>query len=392
MPVINLTDITLRNLTKPEHGYVIYSDTSLKGFGVRITDAGHRSYVLTYGERRKRVTIGDVGVVKLKDARQKAKDILSEYQLNGDAPKSPYWSEAKEQYIKRHVEKNQKEITQKDTKRLLKRFESLKDKRLADLTPDDLLSKVDKLSPGSANHHFTCVKGFLNWCVAHHRLDRNPLFGIKKPHKTAPRERVLTEDELRVVLATAPSQGKYGEIVLWCLYTLQRRNQIASLRGEYFDGMSIRWPAVAMKGNRPHEIPHQTNQIPDNGLVYPNRRGNPWNAWSKPHSAFLKKSGTSGWNLHDLRRAGSTIMCEKLHISPWVVERILAHKSGTLSPLHYTYNKATYLEEMKEALTAWRQYLLQLQSSGSGNRQPEPSMAPSRESLDARTDIEEEGL
>jgi hypothetical protein len=39
----------------------------LKGFGVRVSEHGLMSYVLTYGVNRQRIRLGDVGVVKLAD-------------------------------------------------------------------------------------------------------------------------------------------------------------------------------------------------------------------------------------------------------------------------------------------------------------------------------------
>src|SRR6266567_1802286 len=76
MPVATLTEISIRHLPAPEMGQVIYTEPTFKGFGIRVTP-GSKSYVLTYGPDRKRVTLGDVSAMSLKDARQKARDILN---------------------------------------------------------------------------------------------------------------------------------------------------------------------------------------------------------------------------------------------------------------------------------------------------------------------------
>jgi len=49
MPVVTLTDITLRSLRPTPGKQVTYIDKSLKGFGVRVNERG-MSYVLTYRE------------------------------------------------------------------------------------------------------------------------------------------------------------------------------------------------------------------------------------------------------------------------------------------------------------------------------------------------------
>jgi hypothetical protein len=58
MPVVALTDISVRN-PKPVAGKrVTYLDKTVKGFGVRVTENGQMSYVLTYGPNRTRVKLG----------------------------------------------------------------------------------------------------------------------------------------------------------------------------------------------------------------------------------------------------------------------------------------------------------------------------------------------
>jgi len=53
----------------------------LKGFGVRVSEHGRMSDVLTYGANRERIKLGDVGIVKLAEAREQARNILAERQL-----------------------------------------------------------------------------------------------------------------------------------------------------------------------------------------------------------------------------------------------------------------------------------------------------------------------
>ena len=84
MPRVTLTELTIRNLKGVPGKQVIYLDKSLKGFGVRVTENRQRSFVLTYGADRKRVKLGDVGIIQLSQAREKARSILAERQLNGD--------------------------------------------------------------------------------------------------------------------------------------------------------------------------------------------------------------------------------------------------------------------------------------------------------------------
>ena len=87
MPIVTLTDITLRSLRPTPGKQVTYIDKSLKGFGVRVNERG-MSCVLTFGPERQRIKIADGGVVPLKGARSKAKIILAEKQLGIAKPES----------------------------------------------------------------------------------------------------------------------------------------------------------------------------------------------------------------------------------------------------------------------------------------------------------------
>jgi Phage integrase family len=53
-------------------------------------------------------------------------------------------------------------------------------------------------------------------------------------------------------------------------------------------------------------------------------------------------SGIADWTLHDLRRTFATRLAE-MGVAPHVIERMLNHITGTLSPLALVYNKAKYL-------------------------------------------------
>lgn len=79
--ILRLTDINIKALKPPAKGVAVYSDDTLIGFGVRVSQAGTKSFVLTHGPRRERETLGRVGVLSLQGARAEAKRRLAEYTL-----------------------------------------------------------------------------------------------------------------------------------------------------------------------------------------------------------------------------------------------------------------------------------------------------------------------
>src|SRR5580704_2251134 len=96
---MRLTDLSIKTLEAPEKGAIVYPDSVLTGFGVRISEGGTKSFVLTHGKLRKRETIGRVGVLTLQDARAEAKRRLAEYTLGKTVPRPVAWNTAMTTYL-----------------------------------------------------------------------------------------------------------------------------------------------------------------------------------------------------------------------------------------------------------------------------------------------------
>src|SRR5258708_6114629 len=79
--IVRLTDLVIKGLPAPEAGQKVYRDDLISGFAVRVSPGGTKTFLLIHGKERRFTTIGRVGVVKLADARQKARDILAAKQL-----------------------------------------------------------------------------------------------------------------------------------------------------------------------------------------------------------------------------------------------------------------------------------------------------------------------
>lgn len=74
---MHLTDLSLKRLKVPDRGQVTYTDDTLSGFGVRVSSAGTKAFVLVYGRNRRRVTIGRYPTITLADARGRARELLA---------------------------------------------------------------------------------------------------------------------------------------------------------------------------------------------------------------------------------------------------------------------------------------------------------------------------
>ena len=87
-------------------------------------------------------------------------------------------------------------------------------------------------------------------------VEANPVIGTDQGDENGPRERTLSESELRSIWA-ALDDGGYGNIIKLLAFTGQRREEIGGLcRSEIdLDEAVISLPARALKNGLPQDIP-----------------------------------------------------------------------------------------------------------------------------------------
>ena len=368
MPVITLTDLAIRHL-KPEEGkQVTYLDKSLKGFGVRV-GAESMTYILIYGPNRTRVKLGEVGIVKLVDARQKARTILAERQLGVHQPKGQETYERALQGFLEACRGKNKPRTVRDYTRLLNRH-GFGAEKLSDISPRDVQKKLDRLAetPSEQAHAQAVLKIFLSYCVRRHFLDHSPMTRIDRPMRTPSRSRILSDDELTRIWGAC--DGMFGQIVRLCILTGQRRSEIAQLTAEMIEADCVKLPPSLTKNGREHLFPIGqlaraiVADLPKDGLLFPARKtwragGTVYNAWSKDKPKLDERSGATGWVLHDLRRTLVSSWAA-LGIRIEVTEKYINHISGTHGGIVGIYQRHTFLPEMRDAVEKWEGHLSRL--------------------------------
>ena len=200
-----LTEITLKNLKAPERGQKTYSDDSLTGFGVRVSQGGTKTFTLVYGVNRQRLSIGRYPVISLAHARAEAKRLLAEFTLGHTRPQTIAWDDGVALFLDHCKEKNRPR-TVRDYRRLLRRHFTFGRKKLAEITTDDILRHLDRIkdAPAERNHALVAVKIFLQWARQPPRsfMAHNPCEGMV-PTKRPSRKRVLSDSELAAIYRTA---------------------------------------------------------------------------------------------------------------------------------------------------------------------------------------------
>ncbi len=373
MPSVLLTDVSIRAL-RPSDTYVTWYDKALPTFGVRV---GKRSktFVVMLGKERKRLPLGKSPAVSLQDARQRARDILygtAPLPAPQDAPAVPTASDAVALFLDRHA-LDARPRTTKDYRRLLdKHFLQLHGGTPIDqITTAHILAITDRLSatPAEAIHTHAAIRTFYNWAIGRRIIRASPLTGLPLPAKPGQRERVLSDDELRRVYLAAQEIGyPFGFIVLVCIHTGMRRTEVGSLKWAYITPDFITIPGELTKNGVQHQLPNLIGEnlqlIPKSShYLFPSSAGTAFSAWSKNKTALDRHSSVSDWVLHDLRRTFSTKMAEWQIAEPHVIERILNHVTGSMSPLAKIYNRHSYLPQMRKALQLYEKHLAALISA-----------------------------
>lgn len=370
---LNLTDLAVKRFPLPEKGTSTFWDTTVKGLGVRVSQGGARTFIVLIGSG-KRKKIGRYPTISLAKARTEAKHILAEQTLGGPGVPSKSISAAQKEFLSACEAKNRPSTVRDYRTRLTRHFKPNK-RMLGDLSRADVMGCVSKLksTPSEQRHAFVAIKVFLNWCVSQGYLEHNPVAGAKLdgPPPTS-KERILTPDELAAVWKTAGKIGyPFGHIVRLLILTGQRRGETAALQWQWIAYGVVTLPANITKNKREHRFPIGTlaqdiiADIPvldDCPYLFPatrrvSEKTTVFNGWGKPKAELDKLSKVSNWTLHDLRRTFSSTMAS-LGVQQVVVEKLLNHVSGgTQSPIAATYNRYSYMDEMREAMTLYEDNL-----------------------------------
>jgi integrase len=243
---------------------------------------------------------------------------------------------------------------------------------VADVTRRDVRELVEDVAAGTpimANRTLGWLGGFFNWLVEHDVLAANPCTGIKPAAEQA-RDRVLDDDEIQSLWkACEQVGGPGGACVQLMLLTGQRRGEIAGMRRAEVNGDLWTISAQRMKGKVAHTLPlpqaaliiiERQPVFGDSDLVFSFDGRRPLNAFAKLKQQLDQHmQAKAPWVFHDVRRAVATRMAG-LGEPVEVIEKILAHRSGTFRGIVATYQRHSYVPQMRAALERWAAHVEQL--------------------------------
>jgi integrase len=386
MPRVKLTKSVIDALPTPSKDIVQW-DSACPGFGVKVTPKGRKVFVVLYrtagaGSRLRKYTIGPYGRVTLNQARVTAQKIFAARLDGRDLAAEKKDSRRRmiadrvgdllEAFIAQHISQNR---SAPEISRMLRREigSAWGTRSIHEITKRDVIDVVSAIAqrgaPVAANKALKAIKTFFRWCVGRAVLDRSPADGVPLPTREIARDRVLSDDELALIILAARQIGyPYGGIVELLALTGQRRKEVARCTWDEIDIVGRTWKLSSdrTKNAKPHEVYLSDQAVAVVGRVVRtgefvfSRSGTvPFQDFSLAKRELDQLTGITGWRLHDLRRTCVSGMA-RLGIAPHVADKILNHQNGTISGVAAVYQRHEFLAERRIALEIWGAHVEQI--------------------------------
>jgi integrase len=350
----------------PEKAQSFYRDENLKGFALRITASGVKSFIVEtrINGRVKRVTLGKYGNITAEEARKQAKSLLGRV-ARGDDPiaekktkkiNAMTLRQVLDDYLK--ARKDLKPRTLNDYHSVLREVVSdWLDKPISQITREMIAKRHAQHgttnSKARANNAMRVLRALFNFAIYEYQTgDGQPII-VMNPVKylshtrgwfrVERRQTVIKPHQLadwyQGVIQLVEGEA-YRNALLWhdyfllLIFTGMRKTEAGSLRWEDIDLKAKTITLQDTKNREVHTLPmpdfiyellerrshHKTSEFifpadSETGYIY------------EPKKAVLKVVELSGvpFTLHDLRRTFATI-AESLDLPAYALKRLLNHK------------------------------------------------------------------
>jgi len=344
-----LSDARVKGL-EPRSGTYIEFDTVVTGFGVRVTPAGTKAFVIDYrtrSGRQRRYTIGKFPNWSVIAARKVGKEQLQRVGLGEDPIAQRQEdrggetvADLAERYIEQHMPKK-RPTSQRDDRDMLRLYilPALRTTKVKDVdvaAVEALHRKITKDGkPVRANAVVRLLSTMFNLSIKWKMRADNPCKGIGKNYEEA-RERYLTKAEIERLWKALDAEQDRESVaaILLAMLTGARRSEVVKATWDQFDLEQGVWtkPSAHTKQKRIHrapltpralamlqalreENPHETALFPVRAKI-----GTVRPAWERVRS----KAGLDDVRFHDLRHSFASLLAGD-GVSLVLIGRLLGH-------------------------------------------------------------------
>lgn len=383
---MKFTDKSIRALRPKSTRYEVW-DEGKRGFGIRVTPRGVKSFIWMYRfeGKSKRLTLGCYPKTKLSDANiafAAARDKL----LNGSDPGTETVQQHKadrhaitvsslvNEYLERHSRPNKRSAHEDErilNKDVLPRWGNLKAKKIS---KRDIITLIDDIlargSPISANVTLACIRKMYNWAISRDMIETNPCLSVRPPARATHRDRVLSSEEIYYFWHNIEKTAISAHIKLALklqLVTAQRKGELLAAKWSDVDLNSKIWtiPIENSKNRLAHRVPlsdlacailGDLKQVSgESAYLFPSKNGSIIRGSSIDHALRKKRDVLQIANVtpHDFRRTAASHMAS-LGVNRLVISKILNHVESSVTSI---YDRYSYDSEKRNALDGWGRYL-----------------------------------
>lgn len=368
-------------------------DDDLPGFGVRLRGDTKR-WVVQYrvGPQQRRESLGDVRKVPLEDARKAARTRFAQVELGTDpgAEKAKTRKQAEavkltlavaaDRYLDAKQERLRPSTYGQAKLHFTNHWKPLRKRPLEEIKRADVAARLQELIKESGKTAAARARSNLSalygWAMREGLCEGNPVIATNDPAEgILPRERVLADDELRVIWK-ACRDDDFGRIVRLLMLTGCRREEIGGLKYKEINldtGVLI-IPCERTKNRRELELTlpdaalqilRSAPRIADRDFVF-GGSGGTYSAWSYATQALFERITRAQdkplrhWTLHDLRRTFRTGLA-RIGVLPHIAELAINHVKGGVEAI---YDRHRYQKEINAALVMWADHIRSIVEGG----------------------------
>jgi len=362
---VKLTQKLAQSAPAPAAGQAFLRDTVTQGFGLRITAAGARSFIVEKrieGKERRR-TLGRLGELNLEQARRKAQKFLGDL-ANGINPivekeRDRICAITLAQTFQdfKRARSELKKRTLYDYERLLKvAFADWQSRPLMAITKAHVANRHHELGEKSghayANLAMRFLRSLLNFAIAHYEdgfgeplLTSNPVLRLTQTRvwfRERRRQTVIKPYELpawrKAICNLRGDEESFADTVadylLVLLLTGLRRSEAARLTWDRVDLKDATLRIEDTKNHEPHLLPlgpllvellETRKREASSAFVFPGEGTSGFLIEPKRYVAKVATESGVSFTLHDLRRTFITV-AESIGTPPYSLKRLVNHQ------------------------------------------------------------------
>jgi integrase len=366
---LRLTQRRIDAAKTPPAGQILIRDGELRGFALRVTATGCKTFVWDGRISRvmRRITLGRYPEFTLEEARTKALEIRHQIALGNDPAKErlekrrePTVKELCDLYIERHARPHKRSWAE-DHRKIRLHFSTFATLKISALTTEAIVRWHQRIGKERgqymANRCLTLLATILNFAKTWGYLTNNLTKGVKR-FREEKRERFLDAveiDRLFAALADEPSPFWRAYFRL-ALLLGTRKNELLTARWDDINLTEAIWTIPNTKAGRSHTLPLPRAAVAILAEL-PSRNRTDWvfpsdkkpgqrlsradDAWNR----IRERAGITHARIHDLRRTLGSWLAAQGH-SLTMIGKTLNHTNLATTQV---YARLT-LEPVREAL------------------------------------------